>query len=123
VKKLLKVKEIKIKPIKAALQEVVDTVNKAIAGEETGTLCDTIIDSPELLAKVITPKRYEMLKVIRKKKPTSIHELARMLKRNYKNVYTEVQFLHQLGLVEIVKKKNKKMPVVNYNEIGIRIPV
>jgi len=120
---LLKVKEIKIKPIKAALQEVVDTVNKAIAGEETGTLCDTIIDSPELLAKVITPKRYEMLKVIRKKKPTSIHELARMLKRNYKNVYTEVQFLHQLGLVEIVKKKNKKMPVVNYNEIGIRIPV
>ena len=123
MKKLLKVKEIKIKPIKAALQEVVDTVNKAIAGEETGTLCDTIIDSPELLAKVITPKRYEMLKVIRKKKPTSIHELARMLKRNYKNVYTEVQFLHQLGLVEIVKKKNKKMPVVNYNEIGIRIPV
>ena len=120
---MLKVKEIKIKPIKAALQEVVDTVNKAIAGEETGTLCDTIIDSPELLAKVITPKRYEMLKVIRKKKPASIHELARMLKRDYKNVYTEVQFLHQLGLVEIVKEKNKKMPVVNYDEIGVRIPV
>jgi len=120
---MLKTKEIKIKPIKTALQEVVDTVNRAIAGEKVKPLCDTVIDSPELLAKVITPKRYEMLKAIKKKKPASIHDLARILKRDYKNVYTEIQFLNQLGLVEIIKKRNKKVPVVDYDEIGVRIPV
>jgi len=46
-----------------------------------------------------------------------------MLNKDYKNVYTEVQFLSKLGLIEIVKTKGKKKPIVEYDEIGVKIPV
>ncbi|MGK5085832.1 hypothetical protein WDW37_21290 [Bdellovibrionota bacterium FG-1] len=55
----------------------------------------------ETLGRVITGARIELLNVIRLQKPKSIQELARMVKRNFKNVHQDVQLLKEFGLIEL----------------------
>jgi predicted transcriptional regulator len=50
--------------------------------------------------KAFTPKRWELLEVLKRNDKQSINQLAQVLERDYKNVYTDVQTLHELGLVE-----------------------
>ncbi len=48
---------------------------------------------------VLTPKRYELLRHLRKSPETGIRTLARALKRDVKNVHSDVAALAELGLV------------------------
>jgi predicted transcriptional regulator len=45
----------------------------------------------ETLGRVITGARLELLSAIRAHKPKSIQELARILKRDFKNVHQDVR--------------------------------
>ena len=53
-----------------------------------------------LLAKTLTPARWELLKRARKAGPTTIFALAKLLERDYKNVHTDVSRLVELNLME-----------------------
>jgi len=53
-----------------------------------------------LLAKTLTPARWELLAKLKKAGPLSIFALARLLGRDYKNVHTDVSRLAELKLVE-----------------------
>jgi predicted transcriptional regulator len=53
-----------------------------------------------LLLKTLTPARWELLRELRKKGAASVFSLARHLKRDYKNVHTDVARLVELGLIE-----------------------
>jgi len=55
----------------------------------------------EVLGKVITGARLELLSIIRKTKPKSIQELARLAQRDFKNVYQDIQLLAQYGLIDL----------------------
>lgn len=48
----------------------------------------------------ITPKRFELLDTLHKSGAMSINALAKLLKRNYKNVHDDVKTLEQIGLIE-----------------------
>ena len=50
--------------------------------------------------KYITPRRYELLERLHRSGALSIRALAKLLQRNYKNVYDDVKLLEQIGLVE-----------------------
>jgi len=62
----------------------------------------------EVLGRVISPARLELLSAIRKEKPKSIQELSRMVKRDFKNVYQDVKALAEAGLLEIKEQGKGK---------------
>ena len=53
-----------------------------------------------LLLKTLTPARWALLRALKKKGACSVFSLAKGLKRDYKNVHTDVARLVELGLVE-----------------------
>jgi predicted transcriptional regulator len=67
--------------------------------------------------------RLRLLSVIREKKPESISELARMLKRKESNVHNDLTFLEGIGLLELKDSKNRKAPVVDYDALHITVPL
>ena len=53
-----------------------------------------------LLAKNLTPARWELLKRLKGARPLTIFALAKLLERDYKNVHTDVTRLLELKLLE-----------------------
>lgn len=82
--------------------------------------------SLDQLRKFLTPKRLELLRVIRHRKPGSIYELAKLVDRTPENVNTDIRFLDQMGFVEITKVKEtrkKTVPEVVYDKMTLEIDV
>lgn len=82
--------------------------------------------SLDQLRAFLTPKRLELLKIIKHKKPKSIYELAKFVGRTSENVNTDIAFLKRLGFVEITKVKDvreKSIPEVNYDKMTLEIVV
>lgn len=75
----------------------------------------------ESLGKVITGARLELLSLIRKSKPKSIQELSRIAKRDFKNVYNDIQILAQYGLIELKSNGARKAaaPKAKFSEFLI----
>lgn len=62
----------------------------------------------------ITPKRLQLLEELHKSGPMRINDIAKILKRNYKNVHEDVSELEIVGLIE---KDEQKRVYVPWNEI------
>jgi predicted transcriptional regulator len=52
------------------------------------------------LARVLTAKRMELLRYVRRHNVTSVRALARALERDYSNVHADVQALAAAGLLD-----------------------
>jgi predicted transcriptional regulator len=63
---------------------------------------------------LFTPKRWELIETLRNSEGMSINALANLLKRNYKNVHTDVSALIEWG---IVHKNDKNRVYVPYSEL------
>ena len=126
---MIKVKELKLYiEDTAKFKEKIKGELKAMDIGKTKKLREDSISFQSLdqLRKFLTPKRLELLKVIRHKKPKSIYELAKLVSRASENVNTDVKFLEQLGFVEIIKVKDirkKLVPEVNYEKMTLEIKV
>jgi predicted transcriptional regulator len=81
----------------------------------------TILSFPsfEMLGKVVTGARLELLTAVRKNKPKSIQELARILGRDFKNVYGDVKLLADFGLIDLKERGARKatLPVAKFEEL------
>ncbi len=56
--------------------------------------------SPEMIS-VLTPRRLEVLKLLRKEnEPLNVTEVAQKMKRDYKNVYDDIKALSKVELIE-----------------------
>lgn len=53
-----------------------------------------------LLAKTLTPARWDLLQRLAKAGPLTVYALAKLLERDYKNVHTDVARLVELKLLE-----------------------
>ena len=73
------------------------------------------------LFAVFTPRRWDLLAALREGGPMTIAELARRLKRDYKNVHSDVEKLTEWQAVE---KDEQKRVVAPYSEIvvDVRLP-
>ena len=123
----MKVKEIRIvvRPSEEDFDEVVDTFNKIERGEDVKDE-KIVVESLDVLRKALTPERLRIIHVIKTKKPESIYELAKILGRDRASVTRDLEYLKLLGLIEFEDVKDvrdKKKPVVTYDEIVISIPV
>lgn len=124
----MKVKNIKIaiKSDKELFTEIKEVWNKLEKGEKVKKHEGVSFANLDVMRKVLTEERLRILKVIRKEHPSSIYELAKILKRDIKNTFDDVQYLAEVGLVELKKSKvgrEKITPLVNYDKILLEIPV
>ncbi len=63
-----------------------------------------------------------LLDFIKNEKPKSIRELAKLIHKNIKNVYSKVKKLEKAGLIELVDgPKKSKIPILNYKRIEIEV--
>ena len=98
-----------------ALDAAIDTWHKAEAGE--GVTPRLSFGSIRDLFSAITEKRLELLRhVAERQERLNIRQVAQALGRDYKNVYTDVSELEELGLIE---KSETGLLTVPYDEIVI----
>jgi predicted transcriptional regulator len=80
-----------------------------------------VISFPDFatLGKVLTGNRLQILSAIRTHKPKSIQHLARILERDFKNVYQDVKFLENFGLIALSHSGSRKpaVPTALFEEI------
>lgn len=121
----MKVKKIKIgiKDLKAVLDDFVGTGKAIERGEKVKKETGVYFTSFEAFRKALTPKRLELLHIIKIKKPSSINELARLAKRDIKNVADDVKYLEQMGLIETKETARKTTPIITYDRIALEIAV
>jgi predicted transcriptional regulator len=60
-------------------------------------------ESWDALVRVLSAKRMELLRYIRRHNVTSIRSLSKALKRDYSNVHADVQALTAAGLVDTTR--------------------
>jgi predicted transcriptional regulator len=60
-----------------------------------------------VFAKVFSPERLRLLRTVRDKKPASLNELAKILGRDYPNVYNDARFLAEQGILELQEKPGR----------------
>ncbi|MBI4837861.1 MAG: ArsR family transcriptional regulator [Nitrospirae bacterium] len=118
--------KISIKSEDELFNEVKEVCGKLERGEKVKKHEGISFESLEAMRKVLTEERLKILKTIKKDHPKSIYELAKMLHRDIKNTFNDVQFLAQAGLIELKKIKDgreRTAPFVNYDKILLEIPV
>jgi len=78
-----------------------DAVNRrfrnALAGKAQGTRLS--FESPALLIKILSGRRWDLLKVMTGAGPMTIREAARRLERDVKGVHSDVHTLLSVGLL------------------------
>ena len=124
----MKVKNIKIaiKSDPVLFSEIKQVWNSLEKGEKVQKHKGVYFENLDTMRKVLTEERLRILKTIKTKNPQSIYELAKLIKRDIKNTFNDVQFLAQVGLIELKKTKDgreKTTPQVNYDQILLEIPV
>ena len=124
----MKVKNIvvEIKSLEKSLGEFVETYKKIAAGNKVKKKNIISFESVEIMRKVLTPKRIELLGLIRRKKPGSVYELAKMAHRDPKSVNTDVKVLERLGMLESKKTETQReaiIPKVTFDKINVEIPI
>lgn len=114
---------IKIRDIHTALDDFVATGEALERGQKVHKETGVYFTSIEAFRKAITPRRLELLNLIKTAKPVSINQLASLARRNIKNVAQDVKLLAQVGLLETSAAGNRVAPQVDYDEIDLRIAV
>ena len=121
----MRVKKVKIgiRTTKEFLAEAKDVMEKVIKGKKVKKTTGIYFENLSDMRRVLTEKRLEVLKTIKDKHPDSIYRLAKMLDRDLKNVIQDVEYLHNIGLVELEETEEKKIPKVKYEKILLEIAV
>src|SRR3990167_11366087 len=107
----MKVKKVKIgiKSLKEVLEDFAETAEAIERGEKVKRRRGYYFENLAAFRRALTEKRLEVLHVIKREKPSSVYALAKLLKRDVKNVTQDLEYLKQIGLVEIRRTKEKQI--------------
>jgi predicted transcriptional regulator len=105
-------KQIKISVADAAAsaKDFIDAWKQAEQGNRREPEVRLTFESFETLLKTLTPGRWILLKALHKGGPMSIRRLAAELRRDYKNVHTDVNLMKNIGLVERTEDNKVEVP-------------
>lgn len=123
----MKIKRIKINL--KSLEDVTKDAARVMRSVESGKAVaskphEVVFTDFAVLRSFLTPKRLELIRLIRQHAPGSIAQLARLAKRDFARVYQDVQVLSEAGIIDIPKglKGEKTKPGVA-EEIRLEIVV
>ena len=126
----MKVKNItvEVKPLKDVLKEAAEVMRDLREGKHVIKPKKGLsFGSVDSFREFFTPRKVELLKVIRHKQPDSIYELAKLTKRDFKSVVTDIRILEKYGLIDTkkiqVKGKAgyKVKPIFDYDKLNVEI--
>jgi predicted transcriptional regulator len=87
---------------------------RAFQGRDQGAFIS--FATPELLWKVITPKRWEVLRAMTGAGSIAIREVARRVERDVKSVHADIHALLRAGVIDRTEDGRILFP---YNEIHV----
>ena len=102
--------------------DVHDAIGSLEAGDAVDATPTLSFASYEDLMGTFTPSVLELIGAVRREKPRSINEAARVVDRDVKNVHEELTRLAQLGIVYFEEEGRRKRPVVWFDELVIDLP-
>lgn len=115
----------KLRKVKIVVEEAASTKRRwvaALKGKPVRAGTEIIsVPSWEVLGKVLSPRRLEILSAVPELKPASIAALAKALERDFKNVHADVTFLAHIGLLALREtgKRRTLVPTAVYSEIDL----
>ena len=98
----------------SSLEAAKGRMRRAFRGEKQGAFIG--FASLELLWKVLTPKRWEIVRVLTGAGPLAIRAVARRVERDVKSVHGDVQALLKAGVLERAADGRVVFP---YDEIHV----
>ena len=100
--------QIKLKSIDNALDDAIQTMKDIARRKPVKKIRGEYFENLEAARSVLTEARLFLLRLIRKHKPASVSELARIANRDFKRVYEDVELLQGLGLIESTTNQQGK---------------
>jgi len=97
----------------------IDSIERGEGVDATPTLSFTSYDE---LMETLTPRVLNLTQAILREKPSSINHTARVVDRDVKNVFEELNRLAQLGIIFFEDEGQSKRPVVWFDELTINLP-
>jgi predicted transcriptional regulator len=84
--------------------------------------------SIEAARNLLTPHRLALLRAVRSGRPGSIHELAKMVPRDLKNVQDDLRLLEGYGLIRMADgtragKRRVRVPQAVFDQIELKIAI
>ncbi|MFI5391652.1 MAG: hypothetical protein ACHQYQ_09845 [Bacteriovoracales bacterium] len=101
----MKIKKIVIKSREEVDAELLEFAKALDKGKKIKPLIGEYFESLEAVRFFLTEKRLELWRTIRDKEPKSLTDLAKLVGREYKDVYQDVHILLEVGLIELKKPK------------------
>lgn len=87
-------------PVRKAADRFIDAWERAERGEVVEPETHIAFESWAGLAAILSPKRVELLRHVRRQPAANVADLARALHRDYKRVREDVEALAEAGLIE-----------------------
>lgn len=103
-------------PVEASLDRAAAAMKAAKQGRPVKPYFGVGFNEVGEMFAVFTPKRWELIGVLRESGATTIAELARQLKRDYKNVYNDCERLIEWMAIE---KDENGLVFAPYSEIVV----
>ena len=121
----MKIKNIvvEVKSVEDTLKEVMGKIKGGKSVKKKESISFSNID---IMRRVLTNKRLELIKAIKKYKPKSIYQLAKIVNRDSKSVNLDIRLLSKLGMVDLMPRENGReniIPTVDYEEIDVAIAI
>lgn len=125
----MKLKEITVgvKSLKQSLQEVGRVMKNIQKGDSPlAKRSEIYFVDYNAMRRVLTPRRMDLLRLIREQTPGSVYELAHLSGRDLRNVQDDVALLERLGFIHVTHQRTHRrrcVPHVGYDTLHLRIPV
>lgn len=95
-----RVLHIEVSTLRESLKRFSDTWKRAEKGRKVEPYFGVGFESMASLLSTLTPKRWELIELLRKEGPMTVYGLAKQLGRDYKNVHGDVKALAALDIIE-----------------------
>jgi len=92
-----------VRTLDRGLDNFVEAAETLLKGEPVKKQRGVYFENLDSFRKVLTEKRLALLHTVKQHNPDTIHELARLLGRDMKNVSDDLKYLAELGLVSLNK--------------------
>ena len=116
--------KIGIRDFNESLDDVAKTPRAVSAGKKVKSKGRRLFfTSPEALRRFLNPKRLELIRLIRKRHPSSINPLATLARRDFKSVYEDVMSLTETGLLDLTKDGGRATTPRVADELHLEIVV
>jgi len=103
-------------------EDVTEGIEALKRGENVDSTPTLSFSSYDDLMDTLTPRVLDLIEAIRQEEPSSINEAARVVERDVKNVYEELNHLAQLGVIFFEEDGQSKAPIVWFDELVINLP-